>query len=127
MSKERINICGMTYEIEEKEDAFTSDAVHFGEVDFTQNKITISKSLTADQKEATIFHEILHAILTTLGYQDENNNEQFVCAVSNAMYQTFTLKRNMPVEVALSELEYEIKPVIAEHILREVERMRGEE
>lgn len=127
MSKERINICGMTYEIEEKEDAFTSDAVHFGEVDFTQNKITISKSLTADQKEATIFHEILHAILTTLGYQDENNNEQFVCAVSNAMYQTFTLKRNMPVEEALSELEYEIKPVIAEHILREVERMRGEE
>lgn len=94
MSKERINICGMTYEIEEKEDAFTSDGVHFGEVDFTQNKIMISKSLTAEQKEATIFHEILHAILTTLGYQNESTNEQFVCAVSNAMYQTFTLRRN---------------------------------
>lgn len=105
MSKERINICGMTYEIEEKEDAFTADVVHFGEVDFTQNKIIISKSLTAEQKEATIFHEILHAILSTLGYQNESNNEQFVCAVSNAMYQTFTLKRNVPVERALSELE----------------------
>lgn len=127
MSKERINICGMTYEIEEKEDVFTSDGVHFGEVDFTQNKIMISKSLTAEQKEATIFHEILHAILTTLGYQNESNNEQFVCSVSNAMYQTFTLKRNMPVEVALSELEYEIKPVIAEYILSEVAKMRGKD
>ena len=127
MSKERINICGMTYEIEEKEDIFTSDGVHFGEVDFTQNKIMISKSLTAEQKEATIFHEILHAILTTLGYQNESNNEQFVCAVSNAMYQTFTLNRNMAVEEALAELEETIKPDITKYIAHEIADMRGEE
>lgn len=127
MSKERINICGMTYEIEEKEDVFTSDGVHFGEVDFTQNKIMISKSLTVEQKEATIFHEILHAILTTLGYQNESTNEQFVCAVSNAMYQTFTLNRNIPVTTALSELEDKIKPDITKYIMHEVANMRGEE
>ena len=106
----------MTYEIEEKEDAFTSDTLHFGEVDFAQNKIIISKSLNAEQKDATIFHEILHAILTTLGYQNESTNEQFVCSVSNAMYQTFTLKRNKPVGETLS----------TKYILKNVENMRVE-
>ena len=43
------------------------------------------------------------------------------------MYQTFTLKRNMAVEEALSELEEKIKPDITKYIMHEVANMRGEE
>lgn len=38
-------------------------------------------------------HEILHGILVHLGYNEQSQDEQFVQAVGNAIYQTFQIKK----------------------------------
>lgn len=43
-------------------------------------------------KQETIAHEIVHGILTHLGHDDLSENEQFVCALSNALIQSFDIK-----------------------------------
>ena len=43
-------------------------------------------------KRETICHEMVHGILVHLGYQDKSNDEQFVQALANAIYQGFEIK-----------------------------------
>ena len=82
----------MQYEVIECEDVFNADTTHFGEIDFKQAKIKINKDMAESIKEETLFHEITHGILVHLGYNEYNQNEQFVQALGNAMYQMFKFK-----------------------------------
>ena len=85
-----VNICGIPHQIIECEDNFNVD-LHFGQIDYGACQIKINKNVSSDSKKETLCHEITHGILVHLGYADLNENEQFVTALSNAIYQSFDI------------------------------------
>lgn len=88
----KVNICGLTYIVDEKEDVFNSDATHFGQITYTESKILINKDITEDKKKETLCHEILHGILHHLGEFELNDNESFVSRLANGIAQSFDIK-----------------------------------
>lgn len=88
----KVNICGMLHKVVECEDKFDVD-LHFGQIDYKNCEIRINKNMTAASKSETICHEMLHGILIHLGYNEYAQNEQFVQALGNAIYQGFYIKR----------------------------------
>lgn len=86
-----VNICGIPHEVIEHDDNFDIDA-HFGMIDFKKCEIRINKGMSEECKKETICHEIVHGILVHLGYHEQSNDEQFVQALGNAIYQTFEIK-----------------------------------
>ena len=87
-----MKICGVNYEIVETEDMFDSDVTHFGQVDFKRAKIYINKDMSDDVKAETLVHEVTHAMLVYIGRQDLTEEEPFVQALGNAIFQTFKLR-----------------------------------
>lgn len=87
-----VNICGIKHEIVEREDTFDADAVHLGQISFKECKIYINKNMHEDIKRETICHEMIHGILTHLGYQEQSSDERFVQALANGIMQGFTIK-----------------------------------
>lgn len=88
----KVNICGISHEIVECEDFFSTDATHFGEIDYKACKIKINKDMADEAKEETIIHEMVHGILVHLGYSEQSQDEQFVQALGNAIYQGFDIR-----------------------------------
>ena len=84
-----IKICGIPYRVIECEDKFDNDAKHFGQVDFLKAEIMVNKNMAEAVKVETITHEIIHAILVHIGRSDLSEDETFVQALGNAVYQTF--------------------------------------
>ena len=93
-----VNICGIPYKVVECEDTFNTDT-HFGQIDYKACEIRINKDLTDAGKMETLCHEIVHGMLLHLGYQDYSNDERFVQALGNAMYQAFFVERRVESEV----------------------------
>lgn len=85
----QVNICGIKYDVIECEDVFNADSKHFGQIDFLKGKITVNKELSEPIKKETICHEMVHGILTHLGYIEQSQDEQFVQALGNAIAQGF--------------------------------------
>ena len=56
---------------------------------FTGNKqkISISPENSVQVQEQTFWHEYIHCALTNLGYEDLNDNEQFVDQMAQCLYQ----------------------------------------
>lgn len=88
----KVNICGLPYKVIECEDAFDADT-HFGQVNYKDMEIRINKDMPREIKDETICHEMVHGILVHLGYSDRCNDEQFVQALGNAIYQGFTINK----------------------------------
>lgn len=88
----KVNICGVMHEVIECEDAFDSDATHFGQIEYREARIKINKDMNLDIKKETICHEMVHGMLIHLGYSDLSNDEQFVQALGNAIMQGFRIK-----------------------------------
>lgn len=88
----KVSICGMPHEIIEKEDSFNVD-LHFGQINYKDLQILINKDMPQAIKEETICHEMIHGILVHLGYQEQSQDEQFVQALGNAIYQSFNIKK----------------------------------
>lgn len=84
-----IEICGIPYRVIECEDNFDTDAKHFGQVDFLKAEIRVNKDMAEAVQVETITHEIMHAILVHIGRSDLSEDETFVQALGNAVYQTF--------------------------------------
>lgn len=84
----KVNICGLPHRIVEVEDKFDTDC-HMGQINYKELKILVNKDMPKDLKCATICHEMLHGMLTHLGYNNLSNDEQFVTALGNAIYQSF--------------------------------------
>ena len=84
-----IEICGIPYRVIEYDDKFDTDAKHFGQVDFLKAEIRVNKNMAEAVKVETITHEIMHAILVHIGRSDLSEDETFVQALGNAVYQTF--------------------------------------
>ena len=87
----KVNICGVPHIVVECEDKFDVDA-HFGQIDYKSCEIRINKDLSAENKKETICHEMVHGILVHLGYNNLSQDEQFVQALGNAIYQGFDVK-----------------------------------
>lgn len=87
-----MKICGVNYKVVEVGDVFDSDATHFGQVDFKKGIILINNDMSDDAKAETLVHEVTHAILVYIGRQDLSEDEPFVQALGNAIFQTFDLK-----------------------------------
>lgn len=87
----KVKICGVNFDIVEVDDLFNSDSTHFGQIDFVKGKIYVNSELSEDAKMETIVHEVTHGILVYIGRSDLSNDEQFVQALGNVIYQTFKL------------------------------------
>lgn len=87
----KVNICGLIHEVVEVEDEFNVDC-HLGQIDYKDLTIKINKNAAEEQKKETLCHEMIHGILMHLGYDSMANDEQFVSAVGNAIYQGFQIK-----------------------------------
>ena len=88
--KQAINICGIPHEILEVEDNFSSDSVHFGEIEYKECIIKLNKDMPQAMKHETLCHEVLHGILVHIGREDLPQDESFVQALGNAIAQSFT-------------------------------------
>ena len=87
-----MKICGVNYDIVEADDVFNSESTHFGQIDFVRGKIVVNSALSEDAKKETIVHEVTHGILVYIGRSDLSQDEQFVQALGNAIFQTFELR-----------------------------------
>lgn len=87
----RVNICGLKHEVIECEDKFNMDC-HLGQIEYKDLMIKINKDMQEEAKKETICHEMIHGILVHIGYNDLSNDEQFVQALGNAIYQGFMIK-----------------------------------
>lgn len=88
----KVNICGLPHEVVEVEDKFNMDC-HMGMIEYKDLLIKINKDMPQVAKEETICHEMVHGILVHLGYNGMANDEQFVQALGNAIYQGFEIKK----------------------------------
>ena len=86
-----IMICGISYKVEEKEDAFDADT-HFGQIDYVKGIITINKNLSPAIKKETLCHEIIHGIFQHLGKEQLRDDEELVQALGNSISQTFDIR-----------------------------------
>lgn len=86
-----VNICGVPHEVIEVKDLFNMDC-HMGQIEYKDLIIKINKDMPDEAKKETICHEMIHGILIHLGYIEESQNEQFVQALGNAIYQGFDIK-----------------------------------
>lgn len=88
----KVNICGLPHEVVEIEDGFDMEC-HMGMIQYKDLIIKINKDMPDIAKEETLCHEIIHGILIHLGYQDMSNDEQFVQALGNAIFQSFEVRK----------------------------------
>lgn len=89
----KVNICGIPHTVIECEDKFDAE-IHLGMIDFQRAQIFINSEMSPEMKDATLCHEILHGILTHIGRDDLSEQEEFVTAMGNAIYQTFSIKKD---------------------------------
>lgn len=93
----KVNICGVKHKVVECEDKFDTD-LHFGQIDYKTCEIRINKDLPEESKKETLCHEVLHGMLVHLGYAELSQDEQFVQALGNAIYQSFEIKAESEVD-----------------------------
>ena len=85
-----VKICGIPHKVIECEDSFNQD-LHFGQIDYARGIIKINKDMPDEMKAETLCHEMLHGMLTHLGYHEQSQEEQFVQALANAISQSFNI------------------------------------
>ena len=83
-----VKIFGETYEVIEQE-IIDNMVEKIGLIDHLQNKIYIKKSISEDKKKVTLIHEILHGVLSQLGFDEEHDNEHLIDSLATALYQVF--------------------------------------
>lgn len=59
-----------------------------GQTHFDDGIIIVDQNLSADTKAVTYYHELVHAILVTMGSHDLNKDESFVDNFANLLWQS---------------------------------------
>lgn len=85
----KVNICGIPHKVIEKDDCFTADNTHLGEITYSQAEILLNKNVPVEVKKETLCHEMVHGIFVHLGRGDLSNDETLVQQLGNAIYQGF--------------------------------------
>ena len=86
-----VNICGVPHTVTEYKDNFDTD-IHFAQIDYKACEIRINQDMSDEAKKEALCHEMVHGILVHLGYNEQSQDEQFVQALGNALYQGFLIK-----------------------------------
>lgn len=89
-----LSIAGMKWDVEVKDKEPDSDEVCYGETDVHERKIVlypaVHKKYSKASMRATLFHECLHAALTSTGAVEaltgKNTEELIVTALENALW-----------------------------------------
>ena len=84
-----LNILGVTYTIHEV-DCVDRHMSARGSYDNTTCEIRIDRNLPISSKRQTLMHEIMHAILDLLGYNDLCEDEEKVQGLGTALHLLFT-------------------------------------
>lgn len=85
---EQINILGAIYTIKYV-DYISKEELKIGEVDYINQEIKIMNDLSNDIKNVTLWHEIIHAILNQLGFED-SENEHLVQSLATGIHQVIS-------------------------------------
>ena len=83
---DRIRVGGITYTVEYSDKLIRESRV--GEIDYHDAVIRICKSTAADVQCWTFFHELVHAMLMTLGYHPDDEatlDERFVDSFASVL------------------------------------------
>ena len=86
-----VNICGVPHKVMECADSYNVNT-HFAMIDYMKCEIRINPDMDKAIKLEALCHEMVHGILTHIGYDELAENEQFVQAMGNAIYQGFSIK-----------------------------------
>ena len=89
----KVNICGIPHSVIYCEDTIDAGDTRFGQIEYLEAKIKINKNATKELQEETLCHEMVHGILVHIGRQDLNDDENFVQALGNAIFNGFEVKR----------------------------------
>ena len=81
----KIRILGIDYSVREVQIINDNDTI-MGLCRYQANEILIKKGLSDADKKITLIHEILHAVLGQLGFENENDNENMIKSLSTALY-----------------------------------------
>lgn len=81
----KIRILGIDYSVREVQ-IINDDDMIMGLCRYQANEILIKKGLSDADKKITLIHEILHAVLGQLGFENENDNENMIKSLSTALY-----------------------------------------
>jgi hypothetical protein len=84
----RFKIFGLTFKV--KQPWKVDKDGHWGECLIATKTIKIKRNLNKEQKEIIYLHEVTHAILDCLEYNDLSNDEDFVERFSKALHQVLT-------------------------------------
>lgn len=87
----KVNICGIYHDVVETEDKFDVDC-HLGQINYSKGEILINKNMPLSIQNETLCHEMVHGMLNHLGYTQLSQDETFVQALGNAIYQGFNVK-----------------------------------
>ena len=91
MNIKQIKILATEYDVEEVEQIDKYQRL-LGQIEYTEQKIKIDRSISEDMKKEVLLHEILHGVLEKLGYTEINEDEQKVHSIASTMY--LVLKEN---------------------------------
>lgn len=81
----KIKIGNLIYRIEDLSEADEDD--YFGRSYCFKQYIKLSKQLTQECKEETLFHELVHLILEQGGFKEESKDEKLTTTIGNGFYQ----------------------------------------
>lgn len=81
----KIRILGIDYSVREVQ-LINDDDTIMGLCRYQANEILIKKGLSDADKKITLIHEILHAVLGQLGFENENDNENMIKSLSTSLY-----------------------------------------
>jgi len=81
----QFEIFGLTFKV--KQPWKVDSGNHWGECDYSKKTIKVLRSLNREQKEITYLHEMTHAILDVLEYNELSSDEEFIERFSKALHQ----------------------------------------
>ena len=87
-----VRICGIPYQIIEKECIESSSGRCLGLITYDEGTIEIRKGQQPDYYRQTLIHEMVHGMLVMIGRNELSEDETFVQSLALAISQTFDLK-----------------------------------
>jgi len=90
--KKIVNICGVPYEIIDKDFIESSGGRCVGMITYDECKIEMRKGQHPDYYMQSLVHEVVHGMLVMIGRNDLSDDETFVQSLALAISQTFELK-----------------------------------
>lgn len=86
MLPENIEILGLAFDVVETP-VVNHEQLRDGEIDYRNQVIRIDAGLSDAAKEQVLLHEIIHGVLTQLGFDEETGDERLVQGLAVGLHQ----------------------------------------